>query len=597
MPRSGVFPLVLCALATSFVAGAQDLAASYFAPENQLIFKAVFPDGTVREFERQNASDGLLLRSVGGWSGTVSPEGMAELRGAGADGACQSWTYDRGRLTRMSVGGTVKTWGYDAPRVAPPCPYEPLAVLEYENAARDAKEYSRQELSGKWSGTGRLAFPYVNPNHSGCLYVGLALLALLLSMSSSCWARAAGYAMFVGFAVLVLLTQSRGSLLGLGTGAAVFIMPRIGSVIRSRRFWAAVAVLAVVLAAWFCVFGQGMWSRGFSGGALDWSNAVRVDMWMAAPRMMADAPGGWGFCGAGHAFMGWYMPSSAYCLTGSLMNDHLTLMTDHGWCFRWMYLFVVFCLFGAGWLALRVRGNAVPLSVFSAYAVMIWFNPALDEPGLSAIPVIATCLSLPAVRRIRKRPAVKFLCSASLASAVVCGSIFVMGSNSPRRGDQVAVYADGNRVLINGKNPEIWVVDDGRGALGGVLVARDIRDFYLSQPSVPSMGLVRSIDDLPERGISRLVLAGKAANDWLLKLSEDESYRRYLPKSVVFVSPPFNPSEVPSAVVALCRPVLVVGEFAALFRDEYSGSLPPWVKVIPGMEKYIMQWPGYALGE
>jgi hypothetical protein len=163
-------------------------------------------------------------------------------------------------------------------------------------------------------------------------------------------------------------------------------------------------------------------------------------------------------------------------------------------------------------------------------------------------------------------------------------------------GTRPSVSYDGKRVRINGRNPRIWVVDDAQGVLGGVLVGREIRDFYMRNPKAPSIGYVRDVRDVPKSGVNRLVLPGKSGNDWLLMLSEDEKAREGLPKSVVFLNPPFSPSEMPQGVLALCRPKLLVGEFAARYNPEYA-SPPGWVGVVPGVEKYMPNWMQYALME
>lgn len=588
---------VLFALALPLAAGAEDFSASYFAPLNSQIFKAVFPDGTAREFERDISATGFRLRSVGGWSGSVSGDANVVISGPGKDGGVETWRYERGRVVGYSGSEGNRSCAYSKPRSAPPCPYEPLAIVEYENARDEAEEYSRREMSGKWSGTGRLAFPYINPNQSGCLYCELALLSLLFVLCDDRKLRSAGVLMFAVFAALTLLTGSRGSLLGLLLGVTVFGSSRFRELAGSRVFWITAAVGLIVLGGYLYWHGAGQMTRGFTArGGLDWSNALRVDMWKAAPRMMVDAPGGWGFCGAGRAFMSWYMPTSVVCLPGSLMNDHLTLMAECGWVVRWLYLFALSAVLAAGvWLVLR-RREPLMLAVVSAFLAMAWFNPVYGEWGLWVVPLI----SLLALGRIRLRRRIQALSSsvavcAGLASSA-CAGIYVYGRSSERNADEVPVRAVAGRVMVNGDDPRIWVVDDGRGTLGGIFVAKDLRDFYTEVKSAPAMGLVTDIADLPAVGVDRLVLAGKAANDWLLRLSEDEAARRHLPKSVVFLSPPFNPSEVPSAVVALCHPQLVVGEFAAKFRGEYGKTLPDWVMVVPGLEKYMMGWPELAAG-
>lgn len=588
---------VLFALVLPLAAGAEDFSASYFAPENQQIFKAVFPDGSAREFERDLSAAGFQLRSVGGWSGRVSGDANVVISGPGKGGVVETWRYERGRAVGYSVGEWKWNCEYSKPRVAPPCPYEPLAIVEYENARDEAEEYSRREMSGKWSGTGRLAFPYVNPNQSGCLYCELALLSLLLVFCGDRKLKSAGVPMFAVFTALTLLTGSRGSLIGLFLGVAVIGSVRFRALVRSRAFWIAAVFGLMLLGGYLYWRGAGEMSRGFTaGGGLDWSNALRVDMWKAAPRMMVDAPDGWGFCGAGRAFMSWYMPTSVVCLPGSLMNDHLTLMAECGWFLRWMYLFALSAVLAAGVLLILRRHDPSTLAVVSAYLAMAWFNPVYGEWGLWIVPLVSL-LALRRVgfpRRLRSTLALAAVCAVAAFSA--CIGIYAYGRISDRRADEVPVRAVAGRVMVNGDDPRIWVVDDGRGTLGGIFVAKDLRDFYTEAKSAPAMGLVTDIADLPAVGVDRLVLAGKAANDWLLRLSEDESARGHLPKSVIFLSPPFNPSEVPSAVVALCHPSLVVGEFAAKFRDEYSNPIPDWVMVVPGLEKYMSGWPELAVG-
>jgi hypothetical protein len=78
-------------------------------------------------------------------------------------------------------------------------------------------------------------------------------------------------------------------------------------------------------------------------------------------------------------------------------------------------------------------------------------------------------------------------------------------------------------------------------------------------------------------------------------LSEDPSARKNLPKSVVFVSPPFQPSDIPEGVLKCCRVKVLVGEFAARYEPGYA-NVPDWVMVVPGMERYILRWMWYVMG-
>ena len=68
--------------------------------------------------------------------------------------------------------------------------------------------------------------------------------------------------------------------------------------------------------------------------------------------------------------------------------------------------------------------------------------------------------------------------AAIVVSALVLAAFLWSGSAASGVPDRPPTHIDGARVLINGRHPRIWVVDDGRGAFGGMLASRDIRAFY-----------------------------------------------------------------------------------------------------------------------
>ena len=583
---------IACALIASAAMGAQRIEDAYIAPVNHLIFSLVFPDGSSREFERDPFRRNGL-RSLGEWDGDIHEDGRISVRRRERGVLKEIFSFDRGRLIGHELDGRKTEFAYESPRGAPKKRYAPLEIVDYENAREMAENYSKREMSVKWSGTGRLAFPYVNPNFSGALYAQLALLSLMMLFVRHKAAKISAVLLFCVFSVLLALTGSRGAMLGMVCALAAAGAFRFRTLVKSRLFWG-VAIAAVAgAAAWLATGGYQNLVRGFtSQGTLDWSNAIRMDMLKAAPLMMLNAPGGWEFCHVGKAYLDWYQPVEMFCLTGSLMNDHISILVKCGWVMRFVYLFALFAVLGAA-LTLAKR-NPLPLAVVSGFFVMALFNPVFTEWGLWIVPAAAILSVLPVLRR-RKVIMVLFPVSAALAAAVLA-ALVLWGARTGRENRWVPVKVEGRRVKINGSNPGIWVVDDGRGTLGGQLVGKDIRSFYRSLPDAPAMGYVTDIADLPEKGVRRLVLAGKAGTDWLVKLSEDEAARNNLPKSVVFVSPPFMPSEITEGVRALCSPTVVLGEFAARYHDEYRQK-QSMVHIIPAMEKYILMWPQYVIGE
>lgn len=577
----------LFAVASATVRGG--LEDSYFAPDGPTLFKAVLPDGSAYRFEYDVQNPGRLV-SAFGWYGEYDGQGNVKLKAANGN----ELDFRQGRLVSAVWGGKAFSYAYDMPRKAPSNAVTPLAMLLYDEK-KFSEEYVKREESVKWVDSGRLAFPYVNPNFSGALFAQLALFFLALALTSS-WRRGVR-GLFLAFAIVsagcTAWSGSRGAMLGLFAGAGLVA----GAVVPWRRAtwrtWAALAGTAVLALGLAIALGSENLMRGFDGQGLTWSNALRVEMTKAAPRMMADAQGGWASFGVGKGYTFWYQPLGLVLMSGSMINSHLTCLVASGVVCRFLYLFAL-CFLIAYSLRVAFRGKQpLPLAVLSGFAVMSLFNPLFSQWGLWILPALSFAWLVAQVRRTPVRAWALLAGGSALFAAIVLGVFAYFAATDVRR---PSIRYDGHRIKVNGEAPRIWIVDDGQGALGGVLVGRDIREFYARAPHAPAVGYVRSIDDLPEKGVERLVLPGKSGNDWLLRLSEDERMRKRLPKSVLFVSPPFSPSEVPEGVIALCNPAIVVGEFAARYNDEYR-TPRKWVRIVPGMEKYIMRWMAFAVGE
>jgi len=589
MTSSKIKLLSVIALAASLSA-AGGIEDSYFVQDGPTLFKAVLWNGSSYKFEFDPANPGRLVSAVG-WTGQYDMDGRTVLKSPNGD----FLGFDRGRLVSCRLGGEEQRFAYDAPRSAPASTVTPLAILLYDEKAL-AENYVHKEESVKWTDTGRLAFPYVNPNFTGALFAQIALLLLASALVFA--SRRALYAScLVGAAVssaLVVWSGSRGALIGLFAGAGLalaFTVLRRGM---SRRLILGAGAALVVVIALVLALGHSNLMRGFGGeGGLDWSNALRVEMMKAAPRMMADAPSGWFPFGIGKAFTYWYQPLGMVLMSGSLINAHLTWLAGYGIAGRFIYLFLLFAVLALSFrLALRER-LVIPLAVLGGFAAMACFNPLFGEWGMWVVPAAASVPLFLSLRRAGvKALLIVFGSCAICAALTVC--VLQTAGGAPHAGPRIRF--DGRRVTVNGERPRVWVVDDGQGVIGGVLVGRDIREYYARSGSLEPIGYVRDVKDLPKSGIERLVLPGKAGNDWLLMLSDDEKARESLPRSVVFLNPPFSPSEMPQGVLVMCRTELLVGEFAARYNPEYR-SPPAWVAIVPGVEKYMAAWMSYALGE
>lgn len=560
----------------------------YVAPLNSVIWRMHLPDGQYRAFERILASP-ADFRGRDGWTGRRKGDSFVIRSPRNEPGGPFRFDFKGGHLVRFVRPGATNEVGTAQAR--PKLPMEASPLFSYMVNRQVDPDSIGMSVAGKWAKSGRLGFPYENPNQSGALYALLALIPLAFVASRRRAIKICAVSFAVIFAGLVLATGSRGALLGLFCGLLPVLLFRFRGLLRSRRFWLVCGIGLVVCGTAICAFRPRMLTRGFGEGRKGWSNRIRTELWSAAPRMMEDAPGGWAFCGAGPAYVDWYQPYDKVCFTGTLMNDHLNRLVEYGWFGRWAYLLCAFLFLGLFALCAIRTGEAVPLGAVIAFGVASWFNPVSRDVDLWLVLAVAC---VPAVWRWRMwfrlvPVAVVMFLAAVLPGLVLGGIHLVAEGQDPSR---PPIHVEDGRVTLAGCRPQTWVVDDGL-ALGGILFGKDLRAMYGANSWLPSVGYVRKVSDIPSNA-RRLVLAGGAGDEWLRLISSDEKMREHLPKDVLFVSPPFPPQAIPSPLFQRCRIRILIGEFALRYTSDYDGDLPDWVTIVPGAELYIPLWLGYA---
>ena len=583
------------------------VASAYLAPENMFLFRMRYPDGSYREFDRDYATP-AVLRGGDGWRGRISGDRIRVKTGPHVKGGPAEFVFEKGRLVAFAQGDRKYEFPYDSPREAtggrPPYYFgedvqKTLATGVSDSKAKKPKmdRQVAKVLAGKWKKSGRLDWPFQNPNENGFLYASIAMLSLCFFFARSKAFWAVGGVVFLAACVPLIMTASRGAFLALAIGLVPLAALKFRQLVKSKMFWIIAALVVTLASGWFLTHNSGLLTRGFKGKST-WSNQVRLEMWKAAPQMIAEAPGGWYFAHVGRAYMDWYSPLETVSMPGSLMNEHLTRIVAYNWLGRFAYVWG--WLLGLGLLAAfawRTK-NAVAFGMWIMYAVASWFNPVLTNRLLWIVPgaAVAVCLSLRPWRGVKGRC---YLVVAAVTALLACGALVgirLAGNSDPARG--YPVRAEGKRVCVKNLDPSIWIVDDGQ-ALGGVMACKDIRGYYAYRPDAPGVGYVRHVADLPKKKIHRLVLAGKAGAAWLKAFGERvekerEEALKYLPDELVFITPTIPPSDIPPPYLQSCKVRLVIGEFAARYEEEYA-SPPPWVTIVPSMELYIMGWMEYAV--
>lgn len=593
-----------------------DVSSMYFAPENSILFRMRNPDGSYREFQR-NFDRPNDLWGAQGWRAKIKGDRVIVKSGSLVGGKPLQYEFEKGRLISFSYKGVKHDYAYaltnrlitagGMPRV-----FGDEANVKAEKSGKNAKRGNRREKGGaaqldkkvqrellkKWAKSGRLRFPFNNPNENGFLYMTLALCSVFLFFYQKKVWKILGGGLFVAACGALVMTASRGSFLALAMGLLPVVALKFKVVLRSKAVWALAAIVLIGAVGWFATHESRLLTRGITTSK--WSNQARLEMWATAPKMMAEAPNGWGSMHVGRASMDWYQALDEVSLNGSLVNEHLTKLVSYSRVGRFSYLFVWIALAGLlGYVAWKTR-EAVAFGLCVAVAVAGWFNPVYDNLLLWIVPILGAILfgiTKPWQVCSVKPVGIVLVFSAVCALSVQVGVMVWGSSRGNPRG--YPIHVERNRVYVKGLNPQVWIVDDGR-MLGGVFACKDIRGYYAYNKVAPSVGYVRRIGDLPKEKVHRLVLAGKSGEAWLKAFGkriekEGPAAVKSLPDELVFITPPFPPSAIPEPYLATCRTSLIIGEFAARYEAEYVAP-PEWVKIVPGMELYINGWMQHVVG-
>ena len=559
-----------------------EFGGCYFAPiTSGGIWRMRTQDGKIREFERDAKRPGALLGVGGWWAVQKSREEVSVHAPATGDYPPLVYNFKNGRLSSLDVEGKHCRFNYPDPLVYDDSVIYPLWP--------DAKKVSYEEFAAEtvmWKDGNRLRLWFASPNQAGAFlsFVFLVFFGLAVAVRRCLWLRIVLFSLAALALGAVVWTASRGALVGVGLGAVAMVVcdGRVRSLLTPRRL-ALAAAICMVLAAVAAAVMYGV-ARDRQADAK--SDATRMEMLRAVPAMMCASASGWdGFNGAGKAYSDWFAPLSDTKMRLNLVSDHLTMLAGSGWLVGFLYVFAWI----AGLLALArfawCGGSPIPLGVWTSLGAAASFNVVMFAPTVLWVPY-ATLFALLLDRRwLSPRFFFMPISVAAAGAAVVIVSIAVAGWAGCRA--KPSISRVGDCVLVNGSEPDIWVVDDEE-CLGGTLAPRDIRAFYSRFPDAPAIGYAKDFSDIPAKGIRRLVLAGSSADGFMSPYSrEPESVA--MPQEIVFLSPQFPPSALPDELLEKAGVAMVIGEFAARYWEEFANP-PEWVGIVPGAEVYIPGW-------
>lgn len=233
-------------------------------------------------------------------------------------------------------------------------------------------------FEGQW----RMDWGFGNPNITGA-FIAMLMVSAFLLMFWGRWGFCAALITNAALGVCLVHTFSRGSLVALLVGLIpVLVVTRPWK--RSRIV--ATTVLAAGLGSYAWHLGA---TKRYAKGIVEEDRSIsnRLLIYQVVPRMIWDAPGGWGLGRASEAYRQWYQPVGRMEKYKHLVSSHATWFVEFGWAGRLAYI--------AAWSAVVLlllptsthRWLAVPLGgwlcfgtagTFSdiAYEKWLWIPPA-----------------------------------------------------------------------------------------------------------------------------------------------------------------------------------------------------------------------------
>ena len=558
---------------------------STFVPLNYEVSRLTQPDAKVRYFYRDRAEPDLLLGENPWWGYSQYGRTVIRTRDDFKGGSTEFEFYN-GTLRRMSFGPAqivVKPVKHPSSETAIPALWK----------KREPGMVDKVRAMDLWKGGGRFRIPlggFVNPNKTAAVFMELAVAFLALLLFLACRRRfvwAALTAPLLGLmAWLLFLTQSRGCFLGLVAGCAVLLVGYLRGFLTVRRLVCLALLIAAVVGVALVFAGPRYTSELLKQDA----RTDRLTLWAAVPRMMADAPGGWGWGNAGRAYVDWYQAPDMTVAVAEFQNSHFTWLVEMGnaervgYVFAWLFLMSVLAV-----VAVRDR-RPLPLALFAALGLASCFTHELEEPLLWVLPA-GSLLLLLVKRPVLGRRMLMGVAVASLACAVV-GIVSVNIWGAAPRG--VTIHGACDHVLLGGQCPKIWVVDDDVVLDGGfqMYVGKELRRFCQTQTNEVSIGFTRRLAALPEN-VETLVLAGTRGLEYL-EAFDKGAKGLCRPRRLIFLSPPFTWKRIGENLRGQAEVKVILGRLAGRLSSDYDLP-PPWVKQVPGAELYIPNWLSWVM--
>lgn len=418
-----------------------------------------------------------------------------------------------------------------------------------------------------YNGMVRWQFGFDNPNKLAVLAVELVLVGLALACSARRFVRILGTALAVGSLYILLHTFSRGGIVAL----AVASVPLVLAILRrmkSMRTLVKVGFLTVAVG--FCLLSIQMGVVGRLAPEFlreDRSVGNRLELWQTAPRMMLDAPFGWGIGNSGEAYMQWYQPLDRKERYRTLVNSHLTWIVETGIVGGIIWLLGWSAVLSFGFIVGRRQGTWLCWAEWVALFVAALFSSVCESWWLWIIPLMTLVCVLVSLRWSFLRLALLWGIGLTGFLGCVASATLVLWD---KEGAQLIRKRDYG-IQIGRTSPLFWLVPDSR-VLGGEMYPREIREFLIDRSAV-SFVIVQDARQIPNDA-DVVVVCGEA----------DDAGRRGRRKTI-WLSPrrtDVEPGKTQLVVIgALSIAAAEYGDQDGVIIVEGSGDyIPDWLRLL-----------------
>lgn len=510
--------------------------------------------------------------------GTLT-DGVLTLN-AELDGQRVSCRFEQGRLKAIQSPDGVSSRWWDDLHERLICRIDPDRML-----ARYRWRMVRNGRTRYWDKSGRLRLWFVNPNQAGALLMLVALLMLGVAMTSrGGLSRAAAAVLTLAAFGGVLMTGSRGAIVAFAVGAVAMAVCRWRERGRGLLQYGLIAVLAI--GAICLLFGRMRCVSHLL--AVDEGNSMRLDIWLAAPRMMLAAPWGW-WSNVGFCYCEWFQDLGYDLMFDTLNNAHLTIMVRGGYLLSAVYVFLwVNLLRSLSGVACR-HGRVVAVGQWTGLAVAMWFSAVgLVGPSIWTIPVVAAIVHFRrAAWKVLFRP--RGVVFSAFVAVTTIGLMAALGWFADRDiPESCRIRKFDGGVRLGEGDARAVVVDDGHVLSGGFTGAmgKELREYVEKVPSTGSVVVVGALDAVPAR-VEKLVLTGCACSEFVRRYRNGEPVPEA--KRLYFVSPDLTSYEIPSALTDYCGLEVIVGEFVVSTWERIA-FVPSWLTIVPSAAQYIPDW-------